>query len=75
MPFGYSEQVLDREGGQPRELEVAVYQYGDELVATYPGEICAPGQVLLHLRREKYSSASRATGRRRCKAEADPGPV
>ena len=40
--FGYSEQVLIEKAVKPRELEVAVYQYGDELVATYPGEICVP---------------------------------
>lgn len=40
--FGYSEQVLIEKAVKPRELEVAVYQYGDELVATYPGRSAYP---------------------------------
>ncbi len=55
--FGYSEQVLIEKAVKPRELEVAVYQYGDELVATYPGEICVP-QDKFYTYEEKYSSAS-----------------
>ena len=55
--FGYSEQVLVEKAVKPRELEVAVYQYGDELVATYPGEICVP-QDKFYTYEEKYSSAS-----------------
>lgn len=55
--FGYSEQVLIEKAVKPRELEVAVYQYGDELVATYPGEICVPTDKFYSYE-EKYSSAS-----------------
>ncbi|MCS3453970.1 D-alanine-D-alanine ligase [Aeromonas sp. BIGb0405] len=55
--FGYSEQVLIEKAVKPRELEVAVYQYGDELVATYPGEICVPTDKF-YTYEEKYSSAS-----------------
>ena len=55
--FGYSEQVLIEQALKPRELEIAVYQYGDELVATRPGEICVP-QDKFYTYEEKYSSAS-----------------
>ncbi len=47
--FGYSEQVLIEKALKPRELEMAVYQYGDELVATRPGEICVPQDQVLYL--------------------------
>ncbi|WP_438402010.1 D-alanine--D-alanine ligase [Aeromonas veronii] len=73
--FGYSEQVLIEKAVKPRELEVAVYQYGDELVATYPGEICVP-QDKFYTYEEKYSSAShtetalRAEGLTEAQAEA-----
>ncbi len=60
--FGYSAQVLVEKAVQPRELEVAVYQYGDELVATRPGEICVPGDVFYSYD-EKYSSGSHSTTR------------
>ncbi|SIQ75250.1 D-alanine-D-alanine ligase [Aeromonas sp. RU39B] len=55
--FGYSEQVLVEKAVKPRELEVAVYQYGDELVATEPGEICTPSDHF-YTYEEKYSTAS-----------------
>jgi D-alanine-D-alanine ligase len=55
--FGYSEQVLIEQALRPRELEIAVYQYGDELVATRPGEICVP-QDKFYTFEEKYSSDS-----------------
>ena len=73
--FGYSEQVLIEKAVKPRELEVAVYQYGDELVATYPGEICVP-QDKFYTYEEKYSSAShtetalRAEGLTQAQADA-----
>ena len=60
--FGYSAQVLVEKAVKPRELEVAVYQYGDELVATRPGEICVPGDVFYSYD-EKYSSGSGSTTR------------
>ncbi|MGL5948389.1 MAG: D-alanine--D-alanine ligase [Aeromonas sp.] len=55
--FGYSEQVLIEKAVRPRELEVAVYQYGDEIVATYPGEICVPTDRFYSFE-EKYSASS-----------------
>lgn len=58
--FGYSEQVLIEKALKPRELEVAVYQYGDELIATHPGEICVP-QDRFYSYEEKYSKASHTT--------------
>ncbi|ENY71029.1 D-alanine--D-alanine ligase [Aeromonas diversa] len=58
--FGYSDQVLLEKAVKPRELEVAVYQYGDELVATVPGEICAPTDHF-YTYEEKYSSSSHTT--------------
>ena len=58
--FGYSEQVLIEKALKPRELEVAVYQYGDELIATHPGEICVP-QDRFYSYEEKYSNASHTT--------------
>jgi len=32
--FGYSDQVLIEKSIKPRELEIAAYQYGDELIIT-----------------------------------------
>jgi D-alanine-D-alanine ligase len=58
--FGYSEQVLIEKALKPRELEIAVYQYGDELVATRPGEIVVP-QDTFYSFEEKYSNASHTT--------------
>ena len=55
--FSYSEQVLIEKALKPRELEIAVYQYGDELIATRPGEICVP-QDKFYTYEEKYSTAS-----------------
>ena len=60
--FGYPAQVLVEKAVKPRELEVPVYQYGDELVATRPGEICVPGDVFYSYD-EKYSSGSGSTTR------------
>lgn len=58
--FGYSEQVLIEKALKPRELEIAVYQYGDELIATRPGEIVVP-QDTFYSYDEKYSNASHTT--------------
>jgi len=58
--FSYSEQVLIEKAVRPRELEIAVYQYGDELIATRPGEICLP-QDTFYSYDEKYSQASHTT--------------
>lgn len=58
--FGYSDQVLVEKAVKPRELEVAVYRYSNELVATFPGEICAPGDTFYSYE-EKYSAGSHST--------------
>lgn len=58
--FTYSDQVLVEKMVKPRELEVAVYQYGDQLIATRPGEICAPSDVF-YTYEEKYSNTSKST--------------
>lgn len=57
--FTYSDQVLIEKMVKPRELEVAVYQYGDQLIATHPGEICAPTDVF-YTYEEKYSNKSQS---------------
>lgn len=58
--FGYSQQVLVEQAVKPRELEVAVYEYEGELVATAPGEVCAPGDSFYSYE-EKYSAGSHST--------------
>lgn len=58
--FQYSDQVLIEKAVTPRELEIAVYQYGEELVATQPGEICVPKDKFYTFD-EKYSSTSHTT--------------
>ncbi|MGF1740169.1 D-alanine--D-alanine ligase [Vibrio profundum] len=55
--FGYSEQVLVEKAVQPRELEVAAYQYQGQLHITPPGEIIAPDGGFYSYD-EKYSSGS-----------------
>lgn len=60
--FGYSDQVLVEKAVKPRELEVAAYQYGDDVIATCPGEICTPGGAF-YTYDEKYSSGSHSTTR------------
>ncbi|RXJ74584.1 D-alanine--D-alanine ligase [Veronia nyctiphanis] len=55
--FEYSEQVLIEQAVKPRELEVAAYQYGDEIIVTNPGEICCPSDTF-YTYDEKYSSDS-----------------
>lgn len=55
--FTYSEQVLLEKALQPRELEVAAYQYQGKLHLTPPGEIvCAANSFYTYA--EKYSSES-----------------
>ena len=58
--FGYSDQVLVEKAVRPRELEVAVYRYNDQLVATRPGEIATPSDSFYSYE-EKYSSGSNST--------------
>ncbi|MGF1701169.1 D-alanine--D-alanine ligase [Photobacterium makurazakiensis] len=58
--FGYSEQVLVEKAIKPRELEIAAYQYGDELVITKPGEVSCPDDQF-YTYEEKYSADSHST--------------
>jgi D-alanine-D-alanine ligase len=58
--FGYSDQVLVEKAVRPRELEVAVYRYNDQLVATRPGEIATPSDSFYSYE-EKYSAGSHST--------------
>ncbi len=58
--FTYSEQVLIEKAIKPRELEIAAYQYGDELVITKPGEVSCPDDKF-YTYEEKYSSDSHST--------------
>ncbi|ABO23999.1 D-alanine--D-alanine ligase [Shewanella loihica] len=58
--FHYSPYVVVEKTIQARELEVAVYQYRGETVATLPGEvICAGGTFYTY--DEKYAADSKAT--------------
>ena len=58
--FGYSDQVLVEKAVRPRELEVAVYRYNEQLVATRPGEIATPSDSFYSYE-EKYSAGSHST--------------
>jgi len=58
--FGYSDQVLVEKAVRPRELEVAVYRYNNQLVATRPGEIATPSDSFYSYE-EKYSAGSHST--------------
>ena len=58
--FTYSEQVLVEKAIKPRELEIAAYQYGDELVITKPGEVSCP-EDKFYTYEEKYSADSHST--------------
>lgn len=58
--FTYSEQVLVEKAIKPRELEIAAYQYGDELVITKPGEVSSP-EDQFYTYEEKYSADSHST--------------
>ncbi|UTM60110.1 D-alanine--D-alanine ligase [Photobacterium sp. CCB-ST2H9] len=58
--FTFSDQVLVEKTIRPRELEVAAYQYGDELIITKPGEVtCPDGKFYTY--EEKYSADSHST--------------
>ncbi|CAM4109828.1 D-alanine--D-alanine ligase [Shewanella aquimarina] len=60
--FRYSPYVVVEKTIEARELEVAVYQYRGETVATQPGEvICAGGTFYTY--DEKYAADSKATTR------------
>lgn len=63
--FGYSDQVLIEKAVKPRELEVAVYEYKGELIATKPGEILTAAGTF-YTYDEKYGAGSGAS----CAVEA-----
>ncbi|MEC6898518.1 D-alanine--D-alanine ligase [Photobacterium piscicola] len=58
--FGYSNQVLIEKTIKPRELEVAAYQFGDQLIITKPGEVSCPDNKFYSYE-EKYSTDSLST--------------
>ncbi|UXI04111.1 D-alanine--D-alanine ligase [Photobacterium sp. TY1-4] len=58
--FTFSDQVLVEKAIKPRELEVAAYEYGNELVITKPGEVSCPDDKF-YTYEEKYSSDSHST--------------
>ena len=58
--FGYSNQVLIEKTIKPRELEVAAYQFGDQLIITKPGEVSCPDDKFYSYE-EKYSTDSLST--------------
>ncbi|MFS1522945.1 D-alanine--D-alanine ligase [Microbulbifer sp. 2304DJ12-6] len=58
--FSLSPYVLVEQALKARELEVAVYTYNHELIATRPGEVRAPVDTF-YTYREKYTESSRAT--------------
>ncbi|MFC3025091.1 D-alanine--D-alanine ligase [Vibrio zhugei] len=55
--FQFSEQVLVEKAVQPRELEVAAYEYQNELFITQPGEVIAPNNAF-YTYEEKYGADS-----------------
>ncbi|USD20930.1 D-alanine--D-alanine ligase [Microbulbifer variabilis] len=57
--FTLSSYVLVEKALNARELEVAVYTYGEELIATHPGEVRAPADTF-YTYKEKYAAGSRA---------------
>lgn len=58
--FTYSNQVLIEKAEEPRELEVAVYEYDGKIIATNPGEILTSSNQFYTFE-EKYSSSSKAS--------------
>ena len=58
--FQYSDQVLVEQSLVPRELEIAVYQFGDEIIVTPPAEICCP-EGTFYTFDEKYSQDSHSS--------------
>lgn len=55
--FSFSNQVLVEQALCPRELEIAVYQIGDEIIVTNPGEVSCP-EGSFYSYDEKYSESS-----------------
>ncbi len=58
--FSYSNQVLVEKAEEPRELEVAVYEYDGKIIATNPGEILTSSNQF-YTYEEKYSSDSKTS--------------
>ena len=58
--FNYSEYVLVEKTVKGRELEIAIYEYKGELVATVPGEIITSGDSF-YTYEEKYAETSKTT--------------
>jgi len=58
--FGYSDYVLLEKTIQAREIEVAVYEYEGEVIATLPGEIVCEANTF-YTYDEKYASNSHAS--------------
>ncbi|AWF82725.1 D-alanine--D-alanine ligase [Microbulbifer sp. A4B17] len=57
--FRLSPYVLIEKALKARELEVAVYHYNNDVVATRPGEVRAPSDTF-YTYKEKYAEGSRA---------------
>ena len=58
--FGYSPYVIVEKTIRARELEVAVYEYQGEVIATKPGEIICADNTFYTFE-EKYADSSHAT--------------
>lgn len=58
--FNYSPEVLIEKAVKPRELEVAVYEYKGQLIATNPGEIITPNNDFYTFE-EKYNADSHSS--------------
>lgn len=57
--FNYSYQILVEKSVIARELEVSVYEYNQDIIASLPGEIVVPTKFYSF--EEKYSSQSKTT--------------
>lgn len=55
--FQFSNQVLVEKAVRPRELEIAVYQFNDEIIVSAPGEVTCPSGSFYSYD-EKYSNES-----------------
>lgn len=58
--FKYSNSILLEKSEKPRELEVAIYEYKNEIIATNPGEIITPDNNFYTFE-EKYNNSSKST--------------
>ncbi|MGN1392962.1 MAG: D-alanine--D-alanine ligase [Succinivibrionaceae bacterium] len=55
--FKYSDDVLIEKSEEPRELEVAAYEYKNQIIITKPGEIITPSNKF-YTYEEKYNNTS-----------------